>query len=403
MARVNAAQLILDRHSDRGGQRPRLRWPSRDRRRLRSGRPRASKLLEVERIAAAFAEQRVAGRRIQLGIHQRLRLGRAQRTQVESSAFAGPDRLLQKSRQGRGRVPNRERREQRTPEPAQEVRDHLTRRRISPMHVIEHDHDRPARGEALQHSSNGVVEAVAVSLAARGRRLIGKPGQRREYVSELLQGLRLQRPHNRRIERSEVVVERIDDRSERDILFEFGSPTDQYQPPSRLGALRQLREQARLPDAGLPDELNDPRLTIREPGECPIKLRQLAPSTNHRARSLCHVRRHLDRPPRAYRGCRDRSRPQRRLTEEACPAGDRRSAAMLAAIAHQAHHVSAVSAIERQQADLRRQERSRLRPARHLDRPVHPVAQSDLEERPQARKLVRVNLEIGVTMNSSRV
>ena len=106
------------------------------------------------------------------------------------------------------------------------------------MHVVERDHDGPAGGEPLQHGSNCVVEAVAVSLAARGRRLIGEPGERREYVGELLQVLGLQRPHDSRIERSEVVVERIDDRSERDVLFEFGSPTDQYQPPSRLGSAR---------------------------------------------------------------------------------------------------------------------------------------------------------------------
>ena len=106
------------------------------------------------------------------------------------------------------------------------------------MHVVERDQDGPTGGEPLQHGSKCVVEAVAVSLAARGRRLVGEPGQRREYLGELLQGLRLQRPHDSRIERSEVVVERVDDRSERDVLFEFGSPTDQYQAPSRLGAVR---------------------------------------------------------------------------------------------------------------------------------------------------------------------
>jgi len=35
-----------------------------------------------------------------------------------------------------------------------------------------------------------------------------------------------------------VVVERVDYRSERDVLFEFGSPTDQYQAPSGVGAVR---------------------------------------------------------------------------------------------------------------------------------------------------------------------
>jgi hypothetical protein len=57
-------------------------------------------------------------------------------------------------------------------------------------------------------------------------------------LRELLQGLRLERPHNGRVERPEMVVERVDDRSERDVLFEFGSPADQYQGPSRLGAVR---------------------------------------------------------------------------------------------------------------------------------------------------------------------
>ena len=35
------------------------------------------------------------------------------------------------------------------------------------MHVVERDHDRPAGGEPLQHGTKRVVEAVAVSLAAR--------------------------------------------------------------------------------------------------------------------------------------------------------------------------------------------------------------------------------------------
>src|ERR1700760_1923122 len=77
---------------------------------------------------------------------------------------------------------------------------------------------------------------------------------------------------------------------------------------------------------------------------------------------------------------------------EVCLAAVRRSAAMLAAVANQADDVGAVSAVQRQQADLGRQEGSRLGPARHLDRPVHAVAESDLEERPHPRKLMWVNL-----------
>jgi len=190
------------------------------------------------------------------------------------------------------------------------------------MHVVERDQDGSVGGESLEHGSNCVVKAVAVSLAARGRRLIGEPGQRREYVGELLQGLRLQGPQDSRIERSKVVVERIDDRSERDVLFEFGGPTDQYLPPSRLGSARELREEARLADAGLPHQLNDPRLAIREPAERPIKFCQLAPSSNYRARSLSHVRRHLGAHHERI-GCGERSRPGPATTQgEACLASD---------------------------------------------------------------------------------
>src|SRR5205085_8056599 len=98
-------------------------------------------------------------------------------------------------------------------------------------------------------------------------------------------------------------------------------------------------------------------------------------------------------PTTSVLGVAKRSRPGPATTREfQYVARDRRSAAMLAAVAHQADDVRVVSAVERQQADLRRQEGSRLGPARHLDRPVHAVAEGDLEERPHAWKLIRVNL-----------
>ena len=68
--------------------------------------------------------------------------------------------------------------------PAQERAQQLDRRRVGPVQVVEHEHERLGRRELLEERADGTVAAIALMLerhlaAARKRR------QRREDVREL--------------------------------------------------------------------------------------------------------------------------------------------------------------------------------------------------------------------------
>ena len=67
-----------------------------------------------------------------------------------------------------------------------------------------------------------------------------------------------------RLEPADVLVEGVDEDPEREILLELGRRARQDEVPARVRAARKLREEARLADPRLPDELDRGRRPLVE-------------------------------------------------------------------------------------------------------------------------------------------
>ena len=70
----------------------------------------------------------------------------------------------------------------------------------------------------------------------------------REFGADVV----VDRSEHRRIEASEVLVERVDEDPERHVTLELGARAREHQMTALFGALGELRQHARLPDPGLP-------------------------------------------------------------------------------------------------------------------------------------------------------
>ena len=154
------------------------------------GVARPHELFEVERVAAALVVEQRPELGVEGGIDQRLGLLLGERRELQPAADAGAHRHVERHREARGRVPVRERSHHRPPEAPEHVRDHLDRRRVRPLHVVDdHDH-RPSLGQAFEEGADRVVDPVALGLqAGRGQRVDGR-GQRGEDGGELAERLR---------------------------------------------------------------------------------------------------------------------------------------------------------------------------------------------------------------------
>ena len=132
------------------------------------------------------------------------------------------------------------------------------------MQVVEQEHQRLGVGERLQELADRAVHPVAVGLR---RRCAGAVGERREHLAELVARVVDQLPQAPRLERVEVVVERVDEDRERQLALELRGAAGEHELPAPVGALGQLREHARLADAGLAHQLQGARPPPLELGE----------------------------------------------------------------------------------------------------------------------------------------
>ena len=119
------------------------------------------------------------------------------------------------------------------------------------MKVIEHHNQRLPDGKALDQVTHRAVGAEA--FRRRGR--LVAPGieraQRREHPGQLAQILRGQAVELARIKRFEVLVERVDDDTERKLSLELRGAATQGKAPAPFGLTNELEQQARLADPGL--------------------------------------------------------------------------------------------------------------------------------------------------------
>jgi hypothetical protein len=117
------------------------------------------------------------------------------------------------------------------------------------VQVIEQQGDRALAAQELQERTHGAVIAEPLRRAGcRCRKRLSVRGRGRRQDGRQIRADGLHAP---RVERRDVVVERIDGEPERDRALVFGRPALQHEHPCGRGALAHRRHQGALADAGL--------------------------------------------------------------------------------------------------------------------------------------------------------
>ena len=220
---------------------------------LERGRPsgplgRAGELLEVERVPAAVPVGVARSACVEVA-EQLGRLGLAERSQRD--APRGRHRERAREQPGLLPGPEAEREEDRrrgsTPH---EGREELDRRGVAPVQVVEHEDERPLRGEEPEQAADGPVRPVAL-VGERGRARVAGAAQGREDAGELREELCVPVAVQPEVLRGDVRVERIRPDAERQLALELRRRAREDQAAPVLGTAPQLGEQARLADPGL--------------------------------------------------------------------------------------------------------------------------------------------------------
>ncbi len=236
-------------------------------------------LLEVERVAAAVE---VDGRdRCGLEIAQQLA---GLRLAELAERDAADRRHRERGRQAGGRLarPEREREQHRHARTApQQRRDQLDRCGVAPVQVVQHEHERTVGGQQGQQHADRPMAAVALI----GHRL-PTPGagrtQRGKDLAELEDDV--QRPQGLQVERlrRDVRIERVRPDAEREIALELRRHAVEHQAPLLLRAVAELREQARLADAGLTLDRHARRPPAHEHAQHRVELGKLGVASDDR-------------------------------------------------------------------------------------------------------------------------
>ena len=188
--RCQVAELVADGSRDAGRRCQPCHLGIGDER--RSKRPRALRagygaleLLEIERVPAALAVQGCARGAVELRVQHSVRLVRAEWEQLEAAPESRSLGRIERGDQPARSLPEGKHREQGPAETAHEVPDHLNRRLVCPMHIVQRKDHRLFGGQALEHGADRVVGSVALTVRPRDGELAGEPRQRREDHREL--------------------------------------------------------------------------------------------------------------------------------------------------------------------------------------------------------------------------
>ncbi len=254
------------------------------RRRRAVERPR--ELLEIERVAAALLVEAAAST-VDRVAEQLSGLGGRQRAELDAGQHAGALRPLERGRRA-ARAADGDgppaRGAPRGRRPAEQRAEQLDRRRVGPVEVIEHEHERLRRRELLEQRAHRAVAAVALVLErrarARSRAWIARGRRARAPSGRHRRGLRGESGSSP----LDVLVERIDEDRERQVSLE-------------------LRRRAREDE--VPAGVRASRRALRADASCRSPAHRRARS---RPRRPCRARRGRDRasraPRRARRGAR---------------------------------------------------------------------------------------------------
>ena len=260
--RRQAVELDRERRDHRGRHREVVR--SRPAARPGLGVAGARELLQVERVAAAHDAEPVRPRGVGPARQQRHGVGLGQRAELDALDDAAPLGGLERRGQPPAPLPlaARERDDEAARRrPPQHVREHLDRRLVGPVQVVEHQ-QQPAPGrQPLEQAGDGPVRAEPP-------RAVRPPLERREDGAEIRRRLAGDAREARRVEAGEVLVERVDQDPERQVDLVLGGAALEHEHLALVGAPAQLVEQAGLADAGLAGELEE--RPLRKRVECSL-------------------------------------------------------------------------------------------------------------------------------------
>jgi hypothetical protein len=245
----------------------------------------ARELLQEERVAAALLVERVGVRRAGEQLARSVGVQRAER---DPGDRAGPAGALQRTRQALGDLvrPRRQREQDRAGQrPPQHRAEQLDRAGVGPMHVVEHEHERCERRERLEQPAHGAVRAVALDLQPRAR----LPGKRRQDVRELAEHLVAECGRAARVEAADVVVERVDEDPEGQVVLELRRAARQDEPSARIRQRRQLAQQSRLADPRIADDLEHAGLPAPQIGERAVHGVELGGAPDDLLKPLRHL------------------------------------------------------------------------------------------------------------------
>jgi hypothetical protein len=240
------ARVIRERgdlQPDRGHQRrrERLRRVARD----------AAQLLQEQRVAARLLHDALAQRRVGDRGDELARRVVGQRARLEVGEAGRAAGGVEQAGGGILRA-ERERQQMRSARrAAQQVQDELDRRLVGPVQVVEQQRDRPLAAEQLEQRAHGAV--VAEALGGARRRELRRLGVRERRGGQDRRQIGADRLDAARVERRDVVVERVDGEAERDRALVLGRPPFEHEHAGPGRALAHRGHQRALADARLPE------------------------------------------------------------------------------------------------------------------------------------------------------
>ena len=134
---------------------------------------------------------------------------------------------------------------------AQQVRHELERGAVGPVEVVEHEDQRPPRGQALEQLADRPVGTEALRGGRRAVRAGVERAQGWEDRRELGQVLGGHAAERARVQRLEVLVQGVDEEAEGELALELRGAPVEGQAAAVLRPRERLGQQGGLPDPGL--------------------------------------------------------------------------------------------------------------------------------------------------------
>ncbi len=243
-----------------------------DRELLRAGARlyRGEDLLDQESVALGALIQRLEHRAWGRAAHDRLQLagrllpGEARKLQPPHRPYPLPCRDQGPERMRPVYLVRTEREHEQHAHAAQaphEQRDEVQRGAIRPLQVLDHEHQRPVGGQALDHPEHQLEQARAARLAGRA----GRAGRLWVELGEQASQVRPRRTEEAvelaGVHHAHERAQRVDQRAERHPLAsELDAAADQHPRSALAGPLGRLLDEPRLADAGLAADQHHRRL-----------------------------------------------------------------------------------------------------------------------------------------------